>query len=62
MTIIGTMPKLSFLMYVIKMISLQMEIATHGRIELFVIMRPWDYLVKRYTSVKIIVKLFRICF
>lgn len=45
MIIIGTMSKLDFLSYMFKMISLQSEIATHGRIELFVIMRPGDYLV-----------------
>ncbi|XP_017775855.1 PREDICTED: dimethyladenosine transferase 2, mitochondrial [Nicrophorus vespilloides] len=43
MTIIGTMTSISFITYLMKMLALQSEINTHGRIQLFTIMRPGDY-------------------
>ncbi|GJQ66618.1 mtTFB2 [Trypoxylus dichotomus] len=44
MTIIGTMSKLDFMMYLFRMICFQAEMATYGRVELYSIMRPGDYL------------------
>ncbi|XP_019868579.2 dimethyladenosine transferase 2, mitochondrial [Aethina tumida] len=43
MTIIGPMSKINFLRYLMKILPLQADIISHGRIKLFAIMRPKDY-------------------
>lgn len=43
-TIIGAMPNLKFIIYLITSLATQTGLMTHGRIELFAYMRPKDYL------------------
>lgn len=45
MTVIGTMPSLDFIKYLFKSLSRQNDIVSYGRIQIFAIMRPGDYVV-----------------
>lgn len=45
MTIFGCMVNRNFINYLLKVIAMQTDIFTHGRIQLFVVMRPSDYIV-----------------
>ncbi|KAF5294029.1 hypothetical protein FQR65_LT10934 [Abscondita terminalis] len=49
MTIIGAMPHQNFLKYLIRMIVLQQEITTYGRVQIFAFMQPSDYEVLEST-------------
>ncbi|XP_022915495.2 dimethyladenosine transferase 2, mitochondrial [Onthophagus taurus] len=42
--IIATMPQLDFINYLMKAIAIQSELIMHGRMELYVIIRPGDFL------------------
>ncbi|XP_065168612.1 dimethyladenosine transferase 2, mitochondrial isoform X2 [Atheta coriaria] len=44
MTIFGCMVNRNFINYLLKVIAMQTDIFTHGRIQLFVVMRPSDYI------------------
>ncbi|XP_018563365.1 dimethyladenosine transferase 2, mitochondrial [Anoplophora glabripennis] len=49
MTIVGAMPKFSFLKYLIKCLCLQSEIVTYGRIQIIAIMRPSHFAILNST-------------
>lgn len=59
MTIVGAMPTLSFLKYLIKCLCLQTDIATYGRIKIFAVMRPSHYAVSfLFTSERSVINIF----
>ena len=45
MTVIGTMPSLEFIKYLFKSLSRQNDVVSYGRVQIFAVMRPGDYVV-----------------
>lgn len=45
LTVIGTMPNIRFIKYLIKTLALQIDFAKYGRVQIFAIMHPRDFIV-----------------
>ncbi|KAJ8926122.1 hypothetical protein NQ315_009979 [Exocentrus adspersus] len=50
MTIVGSMPRLTFLMYLVKCLCLQYDTARYGRFQMFAIIRPRHYAILNATK------------
>lgn len=54
MTIIGPMPKSTFLIFLMRCLTQQTSVVQFGRIQIFALMKPEDYIVSKLSVKKVL--------